>query len=242
MAGRSPKDVATLMDTSRDYVYKENGKLRRDGLMVTERTLSIRSGSNDRPTAGDSSNAGGNPTTDRLKGLGDFDIPPVGKDDLMSMYDSFEKNLGPTEVITKLGIRPDISQKEHRRFLAMKSRDPFELQANIVLGLEGAPDEIQLIINKSHRGILLTNEELMSVIHYRYQVFSNRYVKDAVSTPSIGIPVGLERIVCSQCHQVQSGVILDKNVYAGSIVHGLSKFHFCFNCKNKGIQNRVGNT
>jgi hypothetical protein len=201
--------------------------------MVTDRMLTIAAGSSDLTTA-DSSDVGGHLETDRLKGLGDFDIPPLGKDDLMSMYDSFEKNLGPSEVITKLGIRPDLSQNEHRRFLAMKSRDPFELQSKIVLGLKGAPNEIELIINKSHRGILLTNEELMSVINYRSQVLANQYVKDAVSGPFINIPAGLERVVCSVCHQVQPGAILDRNVYTGSILHGFAKLHVCFNCMNKG--------
>lgn len=218
-----------------DYVYKEKGKLRRNGLMVTDRTVIIAAGSSDLMAAGNSSDVGGHPkmTADRLKGLADFDIPPLGKDDLMSMYDSFEKNLGPSDVITKLGIRPDISQKEHRRFLTMKARDPFEFQGKIVSGFEGAPNEIQLIINKSHRGILLTNEELMSVINYRSQIFANQYVKDAISTPFTGIPVGLERFVCSECHQAQPGVIFDKDTYAGSNLQIPAKIHVCLNCKNK---------
>jgi hypothetical protein len=233
IAGRSPKEIATLLNTSIDYVYKEKGKLRRDGLMVTDRSLTIAAGSSDQTLAKESADIGGHPVTDRLKGLGEFDLPPLGKADLMSMYDSFEKNLSPSEVIIKLGIRPDICQNEHGRFLAMKSRDPFELQGKIVLGLQGAPNEIQLIINKSHRGFLLTNEELMSVINYRSQIFANQYVKDAISSPFTGIPVGLERFVCSECHQAQPGVIFDKDTYAGSNLQIPAKIHVCLNCKNK---------
>jgi hypothetical protein len=159
-----------------------------------------------------------------MNGASDFDIPPLKKEDVKSMYALFEENMSPTTVIAKLGGRPDIVQNEYQRFLSMKLRDPFELQNRIVSGLSRAPPEIQSIMDKSVAGNLLTNNELITVINYNTTVSANNHIKNAVS------PYGLERVVCKYCHLPQPGMIFDRTTYAGSSVLPISNNYLCQNC------------
>ncbi|HEX9319708.1 MAG TPA: hypothetical protein VF884_12310 [Nitrososphaeraceae archaeon] len=236
IAGLQPREVADKVETSREYVYKEKGKLKKKGLLVTSQSLSIADGSNsitivkDHPTLEKFSNLDRSVRTNQLNGASDFDIPPLGKEDVMSMYASFEEKMSPSTVTAKLGIRPDISQNEYQRFLSMNSRDPFDLQNRIVSGLFSASPEIQSIIDKSVAGNLLTNDELISVINFKTAIYASQHIKNAVSDPTLSINYGLERFICKYCHFPQPGVIFDRTTYAGSILPPFSKGHCCKNC------------
>jgi hypothetical protein len=235
-AGLSSQEVAEKLNTTVDYVYKEKGKFKKKGLLVTSQSLSIVDGRNsitvvkDQPTLEKYSNLDHSVRTNPLNRANDFDIPPLEKKDVMSMYASFEEKMSPSMVTAKLGVRPDISQNEYRRFLSMKSRDPFELQNRIISGLFSIPPEIQSIIDKSVAGDLLTNDELISVIDFKTTIYASQHIKNAVSNPTLFINYGLERFVCKYCHFIQPGVIFDRTTYAGSLLVALSQGHCCKNC------------
>jgi hypothetical protein len=234
-AGLSSHEVAEKLNTTIEYVYKEKGKLKKKGLLVTSQSLSIVDGRNsitvikDQPTLEKYSNLDHSVRTNP-QASNDFDIPPLEKNDVMSMYASFEEKMSPSMVTAKLGVRPDISQNEYQRFLSMNSRDPFELQNRIISGLFSAPPEIQSIIDKSVAGNLLTNDELISVINFKTTISASQQIKNAVSNPSLFINYGLERFVCKYCHFIQPGVIFDRTTYAGSLLVALSQGHCCKNC------------
>ena len=83
------------------------------------------------------------------------------------MYDEFQNQKGPAYVTAKHGIHPETSQKEFERFLVMSSRDPYGLQNMLTADISDAPPEIQSIIKKSSQRILLTNDEIMSIISFK---------------------------------------------------------------------------
>jgi hypothetical protein len=235
-AGFSPLEVAEKLNTTIDYVYKEKGKLKKKGLLVTSQSLSIVDGRNsitvvkDHPILEKHPSPNHSLRTNTLNCASDFDIPPLWKEDVKSMYALFKLKKSPSTVTAELGARPDIVQNEYQRFLSMELRDPFELQNIITSGLSRAPPEIQSIIDKSLAGNLLTNNELITVINYNTNVSAKNHIKNAVSNPALFIDYGLERVVCKYCHLPQPGVIFDRTTYAGSSVLPISNNYLCQNC------------
>ena len=104
------------MGTTREYVYKEKGKLKQEGLLVTQQSLSISNGRSEFTVIKKEPHLVEN--VDRygsapLNQINEYDIPPLSKNELMLMYDDFEvARKGPVYAIAKHGIHPEISQKE----------------------------------------------------------------------------------------------------------------------------------
>jgi len=164
--------------------------------------------------------------------VSDYDISPMDKNDVKLMYSAFMENKDGPYVSAKYGIRPDISQREHLRFLAERSRDPFELHNKILSRLSNPPPDIQEIINKSATGNVLTNDELLLAIDFFAMSYSSEFLKTIIANPTIPIPSGLNRVECRHCHQVQAGVICDSRTYAGDIIKKFSNGHLCSNCRS----------
>ncbi len=243
LAGLGPEQIAAELHTTRDYVYKEKGKLKKKGLTVVEQSLSVSDGShnvtvikNHDPSELVSLDHNGI-TNSMSNIISDYDISPMDKNEVKSMYSAFMENKDGPYVSAKYGVRPDISQREHIRYLAERSRDPFELQHKILSKLSNPPPAIQEIISKSATGNLLTNDELLLVIDLISISYSSEFLKTIIANPTIAIPLGLNRIECRQCHQGQAGVIYDSRTYAGNITKGLvSNGHLCNNCRSLASQ------
>lgn len=225
-------------------MYKERGKLRRDGLLPTHQSLSISDGINDVTLVKDQNNVDKYlhieqpPSINNEDGrTGRYDIPPLDKNTLMLMYSAFEENKGPGYATAQFGIHPEISQREYQRYLTMSSRDPFDLQNRITSGILGAPLEIQAIVDKSTDN-LLTNDEIVAVYNFRMNKNADLYVKKIILNPNIDLHFGLERFVCSGCHVSQAGVIFDIMADAGSFTEKyLRTSYICETCKS--IENKV---
>jgi len=124
-----------------DYVYKEKGKYKREGQLITQQSLSLSNGfreitikkNNEPKEAMKLENHGQayEPIIERS----DYDLPPLDTDAIINMYAAFEEKKSPAYVTAKYGFRPDISLREYQRFLTMNSRDPFDLQDKITAGL-----------------------------------------------------------------------------------------------------------
>lgn len=231
------EDIVDEVKTTKEYVYKERGKLKQEGLLVTHQSLSISNGQreltivkND-PQLGENENLDGPMTPYRIS---DYDIPPLDKKGLMLMYDAFEQQKTPAYVTAKYGIHPEISQKEFERFLKMKSRDPYVLQDMLAAGISNASPEIHSIVNKSS-STLLTNDEIMSIINSKMWNYAYSYTRDVVMNPAINIYPGLERVTCRICHKQQAGVIYNRNTTAGSLAKKFMEMHMCDTCKS--VQN-----
>ena len=236
-AGLSSQEVAEKLNTTVDYVYKEKGKLRKKGLLVTEQSITIAKEGNRLTVVkgqGVDSNSNNSPPSGEDRTYGTSNGLPVQRDDLKSLYSCFEKNMDASEVIALHGISPDISEKEYNRFLSIKSRDPFEFQDRLISELESAPSELQSapeirsLIEKSH-GTLLTNDELLSIIIFKTAVYALKYLQLAVSNPAIQTP-GLNRFVCRFCGSLQPGVLFDVGSYSGKFLQAMASGHVCSNC------------
>lgn len=234
LARKTPKQVAEEVETSREYVYKEKGKMKKAGLLVTHQSLSIANGNKEIIVTKDDAGFDkyqNNPQSLERQDL-DFNIPPLEKKDVQSMYDRFErKNMTASEVTAELGIRPDISQKEFQRFLSMKSRDPFDLQNRLTSEIDNLTPVIQSLVDKAARCELLTNDELISLINFRTRSYARQYIVQAVSDPDIIIHRGLNRYVCRYCHVTEPGVIFGPISYCGKSLEVVAKKYCCLNCK-----------
>jgi hypothetical protein len=231
--GFSPLEVAEKLNTTIDYVYKEKGKLRKKGLLVSEQSITLaREGNKLTLVKGQPIDNHLNYST--LSGedqiYGNSDLSPVKRDDLKSMYSCFEKKMDASEVVAFHGFRPDISEKEYNRFLSIKSRDPLEFQRSLISRIQNAPPEIQSLIDKTRLGILLTNSELHSIIDFKMQVYASQYLLEVVSNPKIPVP-GLNRYICRYCHVPQPGVLFDKTSRPGNLLRIFSSSYICSNCK-----------
>lgn len=239
LANSTTKEIVDKVGTTKEYVYKERGKLRKDGLLPTHQSLTISDGINDVTLVKDQNSVDRYPHIEQTPSTynedgrtGRYDIPALDKKSLMSMYSAFEENKGPGYVTAQFGIHPEISQREYQRYLTMSSRDPFDLQIRITSGIVGAPREIQAIVDKSIDN-LLTNDEFVTLNNFRMYKNADFYVKTAILNPNIQLNSGLERFVCSTCHRPQPGVIFDRKTEAGSIVEKyLEISHICQTCKS----------
>lgn len=235
--GLDAKQIASELNTTADYVYKEKGKLKKKKLEVMEQSLSVSDGSHNITVLshnGESINLDQNEIRNSINNdKSDYDIPPLDNNDVKSMYTEFMEGKNWAYVSAKYGIRPDISQREYLRCLTISSRDPLELQNRMLSRLSNPPAALQEIINKSVKGNLLTNDELLLIIDHYAKSYSSEFLKDIVAHPTIIIPSGLSRIECRLCHNLQAGVIYDDSTYAGNLTKKIvSTHHLCSNCKS----------
>ncbi len=231
--GLEPRKVANTVGTSREYVYKEKGRMKRGGILIERQSLSIADGVNGITIVKDQ----GDPGKDQLVSIdrvnrefGEYDIAPLDNNGMKSMYNAFLNGSGPAKVTAEFGIHPEISEREHQRFLTMNSRDPFDLQNKIVGGISNASSEIQAIIDKS-KGNLLTNDELLFVINFKIGNFAYLNIRDTVLNPAINVPYGVQRPKCRICKAMQPGTIYDVSTYLGSYAQKMIDNAPCQKCK-----------
>jgi len=236
LASSPTKYIVDQVHTSKEYVYKERGKLKAEGLLVEHRSLTLSDGQKDivvvrdqpkieRYTDGESISI--DPVNSPIQ---DYDIPPLDTKGAMLMYNAFENGTSPAHVTAQYGIHPSTSQKEYNRYLAMNSRDPFDLQNKIVSGISNAPPEIQSIIDKSG-GNLLTNDEILKLIDFKNRNNAHNHIGKAVLNVDVDLPDRIERPKCKQCNAIHHGVIYDRNTYVGSFAQKMLDNMFCHNCK-----------
>jgi hypothetical protein len=236
LASSPTKYIVDQVHTSKEYVYKERGKLKAEGLLVEHRSLTLSDGQKDivvvrdqpkieRYTDGESISI--DPVNSPIQ---DYDIPPLDTKGAMLMYNAFENGTSPAHVTAQYGIHPSTSQKEYNRYLAMNSRDPFDLQNKIVSGISNAPPEIQSIIDKSD-GNLLTNDEILKLIDFKNWNNAHNHIGKAVLNVAVDLPDRIERPKCKQCKAIHHGVIYDRNTYVGSFAQKMLDNMFCHNCK-----------
>jgi hypothetical protein len=239
LAKAKTKDIVDQVGTTREYVYKEKGKLKQKGLLATHQSLSISDGQNEitvvkgQPDLVESVDRYRSVTLNRSN---DYDIPPLNKKDLMLMYDDFEDaQKGPVYAIAKHGIHPEISQKEFDRFVRMKARDPFDLQQKLTAGISNASPNIQSLINKSS-STLLTNDEILSIVEHKMLNYAYLYLRQFLGNRAIPLPGGLYGVPCRVCHKRMPGLIYDINSAIGGYAKiQLGTEHLCDDCLPKHI-------
>lgn len=131
IAGALLKETANQLNTTPEYVYKGRGKIRREGKLVTHQSLSITEGTHNIAVAKgptDSHHYTGGSENDFKINRGrisnnHYDIPPLNRNELMCMYESFYKLQGSVDVIMNHGIHPELCQREFARFMDFHNSD-----------------------------------------------------------------------------------------------------------------------
>jgi hypothetical protein len=172
LAGLSPKAIVDELDTTKEYVYKERGKLKADGLLVTHQSLSISNSQKESETGNPRININGNlglnesePKVGRDSHASYYEIPPIDREGVKAMYQAFKNKEDAADVIAAFGVNPVIAQREYDRFLRMSRRKPHDLQKRLISKIVNAPIPIQLIIEKS-KTKLLSNYDLAELINF----------------------------------------------------------------------------
>lgn len=227
-------EIVDQVKTTRPYVYKEKGKLKQEGLLATQQSLSVSNGQNKITVVKDQPQLIDNSGLERsvpIDPVNDYDISRLNKNELKLMYNDFEDQKGPAYVTAKHGIHPEISQKEFERVLKMKARDPYILQQMLTAGISNASPEIQALVDKSS-STLLTNDEIMSIINHEKWIFAYSFTRNTVLNPSEVLPVGLKRVTCRICHKQQPGVIYSEMTTVGNYARQALGNHLCDGCKS----------
>jgi hypothetical protein len=247
LLGVSPADIAQQVGTSIEYVYKEISRYKRlNPELMSQMQDWIPVVKDERPVK-DQNNSGlevqryssSFEHSDYLRNY--FDCKPITTDQVKEIYDRFHKNEDAATVIAATGIFPPIIYKEYIRFLEIKSRNPFELQNEIVSKLRDPGDEIRGIVEKTKELVLLTNDELFLIMHYKLLANSDSSLIAKISNPRSILPEGLDRIKCNFCERSQPGIIIDKNSEIAKQHQQIFVNYTCEACLNKAVAVRKGN-
>lgn len=238
LAGFSPKDIVDEVNTTKEYVYKERGRLKADGLLITHQSLSISSTTKKNEQEREEKNVRmtGSLEKERVNNYGIYyDLPPLSKEETKAMYQAFKNKENGADVIAKDGINPIIAQLEHDRYLHMISRNPADLQQRLISHILNPPPQIQILIAKGKTS-LLDNEELLKLISFLREQSGIFSIKSALSDIFARLPDGVSRISCTSCGRQAVGVVFDRTKDAGLYLHrSFATTYRCEFCKNKDI-------
>ncbi|HEY7110990.1 MAG TPA: hypothetical protein VH415_16310 [Nitrososphaeraceae archaeon] len=247
-AGFPATEIAKKLDTSVDYVYKVNSKKKNaiNTINTEKQGRAVEAPNNNQITTNTV-----NPDLDYQPDLQSirtsdqihyyYDFKPVTEKQLMDIYSRFDKNEDAAKVIAATGILPQIVQVEFVRFLNSKSRNPFELQDEIIKRLGDAPKDLQLLARRAKDGLLLTNQELLLILNYENLSNSDSSLLTRISNSQLLLPEGLIRFKCNFCEKSQGGIIIDKNSdLAKDHDEMISKFT-CKSCLTKVQEAMKGN-
>jgi hypothetical protein len=216
--GIPPEQIALEVDTSVQYVYKETSRYnKKNELIEMHRQESLSGINNELVRRGQASiefiPKSNLPVTSEseqvIKSYNEFES--LSKEDTRNLYRRFLKNHDAAHVISVTGLRPDLVQKEHVRFLEMKSRNPFELQDLIISEIRDGNPDLEPLINKARSRRLLSNTDIIMLINYNSRSLVDFRISKLISNPQIPLPPGLDRIKCNLCGRFQPGIIIDKN-------------------------------
>lgn len=235
-----PEKIALEVGTSIEYVYKENSRYNRmNELVETQRHESIFGTRNElvRRTP-DFIEVAPDPNflpTSRPEQVMQnyYNFKPITETDSKDMYDRFLKNQDAAEVISATGFHPDLVQKEYLRYQDMKSRNPIELQNLIVSLVKVAGPDLEPLMNKLKRGILLTNDEILTFIYYYSHSQRDNAIIRMVSDAQVLLPEGLRRVKCNFCGRPVPGMIIDPESQIGKRFNEIIAGFRCTSCLEK---------
>jgi hypothetical protein len=236
LAGFSPEAIVDKLNTTFQYVYKERGRLRADGFSITHQALSISTNQNKNEIA-----VGESKKNLRMKqmpyesGIDQstfYDIPPLEKDDVKTMYQAFKNKENAADVVGKYGFNPMISHVEYDRYLNIIARNPSELQRRLLSRIYD-PSHIITILKEKSKSELLSNNELMEVIEFIIEKSVAFNIARMVSDSEVSLPQGFSRLLCSSCHRPQAGVLFDSRTLTGLFVTMAGVAYKCNICDNQ---------
>lgn len=253
-----PNQIASIVGTSVEYVYKETSRLKKakrgGGLVINSSIMQQAKRKDDISIVVPGRESGNlednnnylarltNETTiKRDKGYfknyrngnnnGNqyLDIPALKPEELKMMYTQFNAGKTPIEVIANLGYHPDTVEVEYDRFLRLRDRDPDAL--------------LKRLVDYCHTSVKPTGELKLLIDRYHtvgyltndeiLQLLNMKYMHELSQLTfdtKMALPEGIVRIECSRCKGPVRDVIIDANSDRGKIVIQHLKNVPCDNC------------
>ena len=253
-----PNQIASIVGTSVEYVYKETSRLKKakrgGGLVINSSIMQQAKRKDDISIVVPGRESGNleennnylarltNVTTiKRDKGYfknyhngnnnGNqyLDIPALKQEELKMMYTQFSAGKTPIEVIASLGYHPDTVEVEHHRFLRLRDRDPDAL--------------LKRLVDYCHTSVKPTEELKLLIDRYHtvgyltndeiLQLLNLKYMHELSQLTfdtKMALPEGTVRLECSRCKGPVRDVIIDANSDRGKRVIQHLKNVLCDNC------------
>jgi hypothetical protein len=253
-----PNQIASIVGTSVEYVYKETSRLKKakrgGGLVINSSIMQQAKRKDDLSIVVPGRESGNleennnylarltNVTTiKRDKGYfknyhngnnnGNqyLDIPALKQKELKMMYTQFSAGKTPIEVIASLGYHPDTVEIEYQRFLRLRDRDPDGL--------------LKRLVDYCHTSVKPTEELKLLIDRYHtvgyltndeiLQLLNLKYMHELSQLTfdtKMALPEGTVRLECSRCKGPVRDVIVDANSDRGKKVIQHLKNVPCDNC------------
>ena len=253
-----PSQIASMVGTSLEYVYKETSRLKKakrgGGLVINSSIMQQAKRKDDISIVVPGRESGNleennnylarltNVTTiKRDKGYfknyhngnnnGNqyLDIPALKQEELKMMYTQFSAGKTPIEVIASLGYHPDTVEIEYQRFLRLRDRDPDAL--------------LKRLVDYCHTSVKPTEELKLLIDRYHImgyltndeilQLLNLKYMHELSQLTfdtKMALPEGTVRLECSRCKGPVRDVIIDANSDRGKKVIQHLKNVLCDNC------------
>ena len=253
-----PNQIASIVGTSVEYVYKETSRLKKakrgGGLVINSSIMQQAKRKDDISIVVPGRESGNleennnylarltNVTTiKRDKGYfknyhngnnnGNeyLDIPALKPEELKMMYTQFSAGKTPIEVIASLGYHPDTVEIEYQRFLRLRDRDPDAL--------------LKRLVDYCHTSVKPTEELKLLIDRYHtvgyltndeiLQLLNLKYMHELsrlTFDTKMALPEGTVRLECSRCKGPVRDVIIDANSDRGKRVIQHLKNVLCDNC------------
>jgi len=253
-----PNQIASIVGTSVEYVYKETSRLKKakrgGGLVINSSIMQQAKRKDDISIVVPGRESGNldennnylarltNVTTiKRDKGYfknyhngnnnGNqyLDIPALKQEELKMMYTQFSAGKTPIEVIASLGYHPDTVEIEYQRFLRLRDRDPDAL--------------LKRLVDYCHTSVKPTEELKLLIDRYHtvgyltndeiLQLLNLKYMHELSQLTfdtEMALPEGTVRLECSRCKGPVRDVIIDANSDRGKRVIQHLKNVLCDNC------------
>jgi DNA-binding Lrp family transcriptional regulator len=185
----SAEEIANMVGTTKENVWKEKSKMASEGLIVRRRTRTKITAERKDETmfiASDSGPKGMMQSRSPIlkgKSLSDeeqyhlryLNIPAVDSEGIKTIYKDFDNKKKPVEIIAEHGFPPNVVEVEYHRFLKLKGIDIPALQSFIGNELRRTPLEgVEPLEKKFNQEGHLTTDEMIEAVKAIKKYLSNR--------------------------------------------------------------------
>jgi len=260
-----PNQIASMVGTSVEYVYKETSRLKKakrgGGLVINSSIMQQAKRKDDISIVVPGRESGNleennnylarltNVTTIKRdkgyfknylngnkNGNQNLDIPALSPEDLKIMYTQFSDGKTPIEVIASFGYHPDTVEIEYQRFLRLRDRDPDAL--------------LKRFVDYCHTSVKPTGELKLLIDRYHtvgyltndeiLELMKSKFMNELSQltfNTGMALPEGTVRLECSRCKGPVRDIIVDANSDRGKKVIQHLKNVLCDDCVYNAIIN-----
>jgi hypothetical protein len=213
----TPQDIAGIVRTPVDNVYKETSLYRKSHSKVvvekSRKTGVIMSASGRRQEISKTEKVRLEVETNNH-----ISAPPLEAEDLKVLYGDFQSGKSPVDVVVMRGFHPEAVEIEYRRYLRLSNQDRPKLIERIVEGVVTArSDSIDRIKGKYYSSGTLDNTELDMLLRLN----NNEQLRNGeaelmakISSGSGNLPDEFYRPSCHICGAPVPGILVRRDSHA----------------------------